>query len=157
MTTAKKLIISLAAFSAISAAAQEAPRTAYFLDGYSYRHELNPAFAGERNYISIPALANIDLSLFSNVGVNTFLYKTQPGSQYKLTTFMSPTVDANTFLNKLGNNNHINGNFDFTLLSTGFRAFKGFNTITIGVNAGMGVDLPKDLSLIHISEPTRPY
>ena len=144
MTTAKKLIISLAAFSAISAAAQEAPRTAYFLDGYSYRHELNPAFAGERNYISIPALANIDLSLFSNVGVNTFLYKTQPGSQYKLTTFMSPTVDANTFLNKLGNNNHINGNFDFTLLSTGFRAFKGFNTITIGVNAGMGVDLPKD-------------
>ena len=128
MTTAKKLIISLAAFSAISAAAQEAPRTAYFLDGYSYRHELNPAFAGERNYISVPALANIDLSLFSNVGVNTFLYKTQPGSQYKLTTFMSPTVDANTFLNKLGNNNHINGNFDFTLLSTGFRAFKGFNT-----------------------------
>lgn len=147
MTTAKKLIISLAAFSAISAAAQEAPRTAYFLDGYSYRHELNPAFAGERNYISIPALANIDLSLFSNVGVNTFLYKTQPGSQYKLTTFMSPTVDANTFLNKLGNNNHINGNFDFTLLSTGFRAFKGFNTITIGVNAGMGVDLPKDFFL----------
>ena len=78
MTTAKKLILSIAACSVLTAAAQEAPRTAYFLDGYSYRHELNPAFAGERNYISIPVLANMDMSLFSNVGVNPFLYKTQP-------------------------------------------------------------------------------
>ena len=145
MTTAKKLFISLVAGSAITAAAQEAPRTAYFLDGYSYRHELNPAFAGERNYISIPVLANMDLGVFSNVGVNTFLYKTQPGSRYKLTTFMSPTVDAGAFLNKLGKNNHINSDIDITLLSAGFKAFKGYNTITIGVNAGMGMDLPKDL------------
>ncbi len=145
MTTAKKLIISLAACTALSAAAQEAPRTAYFLDGYSYRHELNPAFSGERNYVSIPVLANMNLGVFSNVGVNTFLYKTQPGSQYKLTTFMSPTVDANTFLNKLGNNNRINGNFDFTIMSAGFRAFNGYNTISLGVNANMGVNLPKDL------------
>ena len=89
--------------------------------------------------------ANMNLGVFSNVGVNTFLYKTQPGSQYKLTTFMSPTVDANTFLNKLGNNNRINGNFDFTIMSAGFRAFNGYNTISLGVNANMGVNLPKDL------------
>lgn len=71
--------------AALPAAAQEAPRSAYFLDGYSFRHELNPAFSGERNYISIPALGNLDLGVFSNVGVNTFLYKTEPGSPYKLT------------------------------------------------------------------------
>lgn len=145
MTTAKKLILSLAVFGALTASAQEASRSAYFLDGYSYRHMLNPAFGGERNYISIPALANIDLGLYSNVGVNNFLYKTAPGSQYKLTTFMSPTVDASSFLGKLKTNNRINGDFDFTLLSAGFKAFKGYNTVTIGVHAGMGVELPKDL------------
>ncbi len=145
MTLLRKFILSLGVCGALAAGAQEAPRTAYFLDGYSFRHELNPAFGGERNYISLPALGNFDLGIFSNVGVNTFLYKTPAGSPYKLTTFMSPTVDANTFLNKLGNSNHINGDFGVTILSTGFKGFKGYNTITVGVKAGVGADLPKDL------------
>lgn len=136
---------ALAAGTALAASAQEAPRSAYFMDGYSYRHELNPAFSGERNYVSIPVLANFDVSLFSNVGVNTFLYKTEPGNPYKLTTFMSPTVDARTFLDKLNENNHINANVDLTILSTGFKAFKGYNTITLGVHTDMGLNLPKDL------------
>ena len=145
MISFKKITICLAVCAALPAVAQEAPRSAYFLDGYSFRHELNPAFSGERNYISVPALGNLDLGVFSNVGVNTFLYKTEPGSPYKLTTFMSPTVDAATFLDKLKDNNRINGNFDVTLLSAGFKAFGGFNTITVGVKSEVGVSLPKDL------------
>lgn len=141
-----KLIIAVVAASGfIAAHAQEAPRTAYFLDGYSYRHELNPAFMGERNYVSIPMLGNYDISLFSNVGVNTFLYPVNdPASKYKLTTFLSPTVDANTFLDKLNKNNHINANIDITVLSLGFKAFKGFNTLSVGVHTDMGINLPKD-------------
>lgn len=131
--------------TAVSAAAQAAPRSAYFLDGYTFRHELNAAFAGERNYISIPALGNIDMALFSSVGVNSFLYPTEPGSRYKLTTFMSPTVSADEFLKHIGTNNHINFNYDMTILSAGFKAFKGFNTITIGVRSEVGVNLPGDL------------
>lgn len=145
MFSIKKFTISVALLASLSASAQEAPRTAYFLDGYTFRHELNPAFMGERNYISLPALGNYDLGVFSNVGVNTFLYKTAPGSQYKLTTFMSPSVDASEFLGKLKDNNHINGDFDITLLSAGFKAFGGFNTVTVGVRSEVGVNLPKDL------------
>ncbi|MCM1066919.1 MAG: DUF5723 family protein [Muribaculaceae bacterium] len=159
MKFSKLIIVAAAAGIATAATAQEAPRTAYFLDGYTFRHELNPAFMGERNYFSIPVLANFNVSLFSNVGVNTFLYKTEPGSPYKLTTFMSPTVDANTFLDKLNENNHINANLNMTLLSTGFKAFKGFNTISIGVHTDMGVNLPKDffrfMKLGQTSEDTR--
>ena len=92
MNTSKKIILAIAAGCALTASAQEASRTAYFMDGYSFRHELNPAFMGERNYVSIPALGNLDIALFSNVGVNTFLYKMPAGSPYKLTTFMSPTA-----------------------------------------------------------------
>lgn len=145
MKAIKNTIIAAAALCAgFGASAQEASRTAYFLDGYSYRHELNPAFGGERNYISIPVLANMNMGLFSNVGVNTFLYPTTSGP-YKLTTFMSPTVDADEFLGKLKNMNHINMSSDITLLSAGFKAFKGYNTITVGIHADMGVGLPKDL------------
>lgn len=144
MKSLKHIILGAAAMSALAASAQEAPRTAYFLDGYTYRHELNPAFSGERNYIALPALGNYNISLFSSVGVNTFLYPTAEGSPYKLTTFMSPTVSADEFLGKLSNNNHINANVDVTLLSAGFKAFHGFNTISVGVHSDVGVNLPKD-------------
>ena len=145
MISIKKLGMCLALTAALPAMAQEAPRSAYFLDGYSFRHELNAAFSGERNYISLPALGNIGVGVSSNVGVNTFLYKTAPGSPYKLTTFMSPTVDAATFLDKLNDNNRITGGVDMTILSAGFRGFGGFNTITIGVKSEIGANLPKDL------------
>ncbi len=82
MKAIRTLIIAVAGAAAIGATAQEAPRTAYFLDGYSYRHELNPAFGSDHNYISIPALGNIGIGAASNVGLNTFLYKTAPGSNY---------------------------------------------------------------------------
>ena len=114
------------------------------MDGYSFRHELNPAFSGERNYVSIPALGNMNIGLFSNVGVNTFLFPID-NNQYKLTTFMSPTVSADEFLGKLKSFNHINTSNTVTILSAGFKAFKGYNTISIGARVEAGIGLPKDL------------
>ena len=141
----KAYFIGMAVVSAVfSANAQQASRTAYFLDGYSYRHELNPALGGERNYFSIPVLANIGVGLQSNVGVNTFLYKSTVQG-YDLTTFMSPSVSADEFLGKLGKYNHVNANLNLTLLSTGFKAFGGFNTISAGVRTEVGVVIPKEL------------
>lgn len=144
----KYIAASLALCAASAAMGQGAPRSAYFMDGYSYRHELNAAFLGDHNYVSIPGLANINIGLYSSVGVENFLFKNSvynPSSPYKLTTFMSPNVPADVFLNGLSDNNHINLNTDLTLLSAGFKAFGGFNTITIGAHADAGLNLPKDL------------
>lgn len=128
--------------STLTAAAQETPRSAYFLDGYTMRHELNPALAGEYNYITMPALGNFNLSMASNVGVKTFLYKMPNGD---LTTFMNKSVDAKTFLDKIHGDNKITMGLDLTILSAGFKAFGGFNTITIGTRTDVGVSLPKGL------------
>lgn len=136
------ILCALISATAISASAQETPRSAYFLDGYSMRHELNPAFGGERNYISMPALGNFNVGMASNVGVKTFLYKLPDGN---LTTFMNGSVDAGTFLGKIHGDNKINVGLDMTILSAGFRAFKGYNTITIGTRTDVGVNLPKGL------------
>ncbi|MDE5642748.1 MAG: hypothetical protein K2I56_04585 [Muribaculaceae bacterium] len=145
MKAIRTYIIAAAAAVAFTSNAQEAARSAYFLDGYSYRHMLNPALGNDNNYVSIPALGNVGLGMASNVGVNTFLYKTAPGSQYSLTTFMSPTVDAATFLNKLGERSRITADVNLTVLSAGFKAWKGYNTVTIGVRTDIGASLPKDL------------
>ncbi|MDE6207904.1 MAG: hypothetical protein K2M55_08860 [Muribaculaceae bacterium] len=106
------------------------------------RHELNPAFASEYNYVSFPALGDLNIGAMSNVGVNTFLYK-MPGGQ--LTTFMNKSVSADEFLGKLSNHNKVTFNTDVTILAAGFKAFKGYNTINIGVRADAGVTMPKGL------------
>lgn len=143
MKTNQILTAALLIAASASATAQEASRSGYFMDGYSFRHELNPAFGNDDEYVSLPGLGNLDLGLSSNVGVNTFLYKL-PGTN-RLTTFMSPTVDADKFLGKLEKNNKITSNINVTLLSGGFKAWGGYNTISISARADVGLSLPKGL------------
>lgn len=135
--------IILALTCSVAASAQQALRSAYFLEGYTYRHALNPAFAPDRNYVSFPALGNVSISTNSNVGLKTFLYPT--GRDGQLMLFTNPEVDANSFLKSLRNVNHITEEIDMTLLSVGFRGFGGYNSISIGLRQNLGFSLPKDL------------
>lgn len=48
------MAVAVVAMTALTASAQEALRSAYFLPGYNFRHELNPALAPERGYVAIP-------------------------------------------------------------------------------------------------------
>ncbi len=124
--------------------AQQALRSAYFLDGYSYRHQMNPALAPERGYVSMPILGNINLGTMSNVGVSTFLYKT--GNPDKpLTTFMNESVSPGEFLDELKGRNRLNMELNMTLLSVGFRKWGGFNTVDLNFRSGMRANLPKEL------------
>ena len=63
----KKLtvIVFTVLVSVMSAYAQHNLRSAYFLDGYTYKHKLNPAFGGERGYFAIPALGHLSLGVES--------------------------------------------------------------------------------------------
>ena len=95
MKTFKLYILAGAlAAGSILASAQEASRSGYFLEGYNFRHMLNPAFAPENNYVSMPVLANLGVGVNSNLGVNTFLYKLPNG---QLTTFMNSSVGQTNF------------------------------------------------------------
>ncbi len=130
------------AMAAFTATAQEALRSAYFLPGYNFRHELNPALAPERGYFALPALGGINVGLNSNIGLSTFLYPIGGG---KLTTFMSPTVGTDQFLDKLKDRNHFTQSFGVNILSLGFRGFGGYNTLGISVRQTASVVIPKDM------------
>ena len=56
--------------SCITAGQAQTNHSAYFLSDFDYRHELNPAFDGKRNYISFPALSNLGFYAGSSVGVS---------------------------------------------------------------------------------------
>lgn len=143
----KKLyrIIVLSASLLISATAAFAGqnlRTGYFLDGYTYRYQLNPAFQGERGYFAIPVLGYTSLGLESNLALSTFLYPTGNGN---LTTALNSSISDDTFLNALNKRNHLNVNLNTSLISFGFHTKKSWHTIDISLKSDMNLNLPKDL------------
>ncbi len=135
-------LLLTASLTATSTWAQNSLRSAYFLEGYTYRHQLNPAFASERNYVGMPVLGNFNLGLQSTVGVSNFLYKLPDG---KLTTFLNESVNAGEFLGDLKDHNRLNFDLDMNIISFGFHAWGGFNTFDIGIKSGIRANLPKDL------------
>ena len=141
----KKTAFSLLLTLFAGGVAAQSLNSAYFLDGYTYRHELNPAYMGE-SYFSFPGLGNINVAMRGNVGLDNFLYKlNDPNSEYDLTTFLSPTVDREKFLKDLKDNNKLQLNASINIFSIGFKSFGGFNTIGLNVRASTGVNLPYGL------------
>lgn len=123
--------------------------SAYFTEDFNYRHDLNPAFDNSLNYISIPALGNINVNTRGNFGYQDVVMKNpnygQPG-QKRMTTFMNPYISASDALDGFSKgNNKVNGDVGITILAAGFKGFGGYNTIELSEKTSFGVSLPYEL------------
>lgn len=116
----------------------------YFLEGNVYRTQLNPAFQPEQNFFSFPLLGNLNLGVNSNVGLNDFIYPYQQDG-YALTTFMSGTVDAKQFLNRIPQWVRIGEKLDMSIFSAGFKKWGGYNTISLSLHESINVGIPKSI------------
>lgn len=125
-----------------SVLAQNSMRAAYFLEGYTYRHQMNPAFASERNYVGMPILGNFNIELQSTLGLSNFLYKLPNGD---LTTFLNESVSSSEFLDDLKTRNRLNLDLDMNIISFGFHKWGGFNTFDVSIKGAIRANLPKDL------------
>lgn len=134
------ITVLLAIATTITAGAQENLRTGYFLDGYNRAYKMNPALQIERGFFTF--IPNVGVGVESNLGLGTILYPTESGN---LTTFMNESVLSEDFLSKLNNNNLINVNANVDIISIGFWSKKSYHTLDLGVHAGVGVSLPKEL------------
>lgn len=96
------ILSGFAAFVCVSEAVAQPQinRSAYFLEGATYRHELNPAFMGERGYVGFPGLGNLSVGAQGTAGVGDFLFVKPNGD---LMTFMHGDVSRQDFLNGLPN------------------------------------------------------
>lgn len=61
--------LAVFAFVGEAVAQPQINRSAYFLGGATYRHELNPAFMGERGYVSMPGLGNLSVGAQGTAGL----------------------------------------------------------------------------------------
>lgn len=124
--------------------------SAYFTEDYKFRHDMNPAFDNEQSYFTIPALGNINVNLqgnfgYKNVVMNNPRYGLDANAK-KMTTFMNPYISNADALDGFSKGrNRVVGDVGVTILSAGFKAFGGYNTIELSSKSNFGVSLPYEL------------
>jgi len=138
------LVPVLFLLAANTAMAQEL-NSAYFTKGYLFRHNMNPAFDNEKFYVSMPALGNLNLKLQGNLGVEDVLFKNPTNTGKKTVTFMHPSISYEEAMKGINDKNKIQFDLRMTLLSVGFKGFKGYNTIEVNMRNRFGLNLPGSL------------
>lgn len=136
--TASLLLLAVVSYAQSSS-------SAYFLEGFNQRYQLNPAFAPERSvYVAIPALSNIQIDAQGNVGIANFLFdsKSKPGM---LTTFMSPDISKSEFLDGLPDAAQFNIGVNMDLFTIGVGSKNWFTTFNVKLRNNEQISLPKDL------------
>lgn len=135
----KTIALATIATLSLTSTAQNT-NSAYFMDGYNYRYQLNPAFGNEKNFISIPGIGNINAAMHGTIGLDDILYNIDG----KTTTFLNPAVDA-SFINDLDDVSRLGSNINVNVLSIGFHGLKGYNTISVNVKSNFNTRIPKTL------------
>lgn len=137
----KILILSSLALTTGFANAQNT-YSGYFLDEYTYRYEMNPAFGNEKGFVSMPALGNMNIAVHGSLHYNDLIYK-NPNGDGKNVLFTNALIDPNKAMSKFGNRNRLGETLKLNILSVGFKGMGGYNTITISANESAEVSLPK--------------
>lgn len=135
-----KDILLLAALSAsvITASAQNS-YSGYFLDEYTYRHEMNPAFGNKNGYVSMPMMGNLNLSIHGSMNLTDVVYNLNG----RTVLFTNPGIGVADAMKKFDNRNSLGENVRFEILSVGFKGIGGYNTISISANENMELSVPK--------------
>ena len=140
------LLAAILCLAATAATAQDL-RTAYFLEDFKWRHDMNPAFGNDQFYLALP-FSNLNVNTQGTWGVDNFLFENpnwgRPGEK-RTVTFMHPDISYDQSIGKLKNGLKNLVNIRETVLGVGFKGFGGYNTIDLNVKANVGLSLPKSL------------
>ena len=115
MKTIIKHTLAAVALMASFAAGAQNTRSGYFVDDYTYRFQLNPAFGNSRGFVSMPALGKINVGVNGNIHLSDVFYNING----KTTTFMNPGVNASEFLGKISDVTKLRVNTKFDILVIG--------------------------------------
>lgn len=135
-----KNLILAAACLPFTVAAQNL-ESGYFTEGYLYRYQMNPAFGNDKNFVSMPGLGNINITMGGNLNLTDVLYNVDG----KTTTFMNPNVSAAEVMSNLSDRNKLGVDFRINVLSGGFKAWGGYNTVSLSARGDVNASLPKSV------------
>lgn len=137
----KKALLLFTMLFAVIAVSAQALRTGYFLKGNSFRYRINPAYMSEKGHFSAPLLGGVQATTMGNISFDD-LFIANPNDPGEYITFMDNEFDKDDFLGGLEDDNMLRLNMDIVLLSAGFKAFGGFNTIDVSLRSHTAVNVP---------------
>lgn len=121
-------------------------RTSYFMEGTYYRQQLNPALTPTKGFINLPIIGGTSATIGStSLGYQDIIDIMDNGNDFYKTQ---------DFMNRLKDNNTLNVNLNFNILSAGWYKGKNFWTFNIGLRTDVGANLTKNMfnSLNKIDE-----
>ena len=133
-----KTLASIAALCCASSVSAQLTYSGYFLDNYTYRYQMNPAFGNDRNFVSMPILGDLNMSMHGNLNISDLLYNVDG----KTVLFTNPGVDSKEAMKKFGDKNRLGADINLNILSAGWKAWGGYNTISLVLQAGVNVSVP---------------
>ena len=135
-------ILAVATLALCGTASAQNLNSAYFLDGYTYGHQLNPAKDYDRKgYVAFPILGQMNFGMKGNLALTDVIRLN--GDQ--LVTYLHPSISVDDALGKFSANNHSRMDMRLDIISFGFHAWGGYNTFNIGVRANAGFNAPYEL------------
>lgn len=137
----KKTVAAAAAMLSVLTGAAQDNLSGYFVEDYTYRFLMNPSAGNSANFVAIPALGNFNVGMQGNLKVQDVIYNVNG----RTTTFLNPGVSASELMDNLSDKNRTGVNLRVNVLSAGFKAFGGYNTINISARADVNVSLPRSI------------
>ncbi len=109
----KILLILMAAMGAVTASAQS--QAAYFMEGSTFRSQMNPAQAPRRGYFNIPVVGGIHIGTMSNLAFKDVLFPYNGG----LVSLLDKHIPADRALAGLKTNNRLTMDTRINILGFG--------------------------------------
>lgn len=114
----------------------------YFLEDYTPRFEMNPAFgSSDKGFVSFPVLGNLNLGVHGNLHARDIFYTLND----ETVLFTNPNIDAKDAMGKFSNHNKIGAGIRLDIINVGFKALGGFNTVGISARADVNASVPKSM------------
>lgn len=149
-----KLFLALGITAASLTAAAQDTYSGYFLDNYTYRYQMNPAMGNRSNFVSMPALGNLNIGIHGNIHLTSIVYNRNG----KTVLFSNPEVSVSEAMKGFKDVNRLGFETKVNILSGGWKAWGGYNTVSINARANADAHVPKSLfSLVKEGVTNRTY
>ncbi len=135
----KKFMLSAGILSCAFGASAQMTYSGYFLDNYAYRYQMNPAFGNERGFVSMPALGDLNIGMHGTLNISDVVYPLNG----KTVLFTNPGLSEKEVMSKFKDRNRLGSNVKLDILSVGFKAFGGYNAVSLSAVANLETSVPK--------------
>ncbi len=143
MRKLKLILISAALCLTVPIAAQNP--TTYFMEGSTFRSQLNPALAPTCGYLNLPALSGIQVGMAGNISLDCVLFPRNG----KLVTIFDNSVSAKEALSGLKSQNTLELNTKVNILGFGAYTKNRRNFWSFDINARVNGDVGLPYSLFE--------